>query len=246
MVELLKKYKRLNIILLLAIMSFLSLLLSLFRFYYTGSGLFLFLNWNLFLAFIPWLLTTIITVRPNLQKKKPVLLGILFFWTLFFPNALYILTDLFHLRLNLIMPIWFDLVLILSFAWTGLLFGFISLIDIEKFLANYTNKKIISLISVFLLFVASFGIYLGRYLRWNSWDIIVSPFSLFYDISDRIINPFSHPGTWGMTILMGLLLNMVKPDQKACWKAKMLSYLFQQVAQMNTTSKVACLMPKEE
>ncbi len=208
MVELLKKHKRLNLVLLLAAMSFSSFLLSLFRVYYTGSALFLFLNWNLFLAFIPWLLTTIIVVNPNLQKKKLLLLAILFFWTLFFPNALYILTDLFHLRLNSLMPIWFDLVLILSFAWTGLLFGFISLIDIEKFLVAYANKKLISVISIFLLFTASFGIYIGRYLRWNSWDIIISPFSLIYDISDRIINPFAHPGTWGMTILMGLLLNM--------------------------------------
>ena len=208
MLELLKKHKRLNLTLLLAIISFSSFLLSLFRVYLTGSGLFLFLNWNLFLAFIPWLFTTIIIIKPNLQKKKLVLFGLLFLWALFFPNALYILTDLFHLRVSSLMPIWFDLVLILSFAWTGLLFGFLSLIDIEKLLAEYTNTKIISFISVFLLFVASFGIYIGRYLRWNSWDLIISPFSLLYDISDRIINPFAHPGTWGMTILMGLLLNM--------------------------------------
>jgi uncharacterized membrane protein len=208
MVELLKKYKRLNISLLLATMSFSSLLLSLLRVYLTGSNLFLFLNWNLFLAFIPWFFTTIIIIKPNLQKKKLVLLVLLFLWTLFFPNALYILTDLFHLRVNSLMPIWFDMILILSFAWTGLLFGFMSLVDIEKLLSKYTNTKIISFISVLLIFVASFGIYIGRYLRWNSWDIIVSPFSLLNDISERIINPSDHLGTWGMTILMGLLLNM--------------------------------------
>ena len=208
MVELLKKYNRLNISILLSIISLSCFLLSLFRVYLTGSSLFLFLNWNLFLAFIPWLFSTLIIVKPNLQKKKPVLLGLFFLWIIFFPNALYILTDLFHLRINSLMPIWFDLVLILSFAWTGLLFGFISLIDIERLLTEYTNTKIVSFISVFLLFTASFGIYIGRYLRWNSWDIIISPFSLFYDISDRIINPLAHPGTWGMTFLMGLLLNM--------------------------------------
>ncbi len=208
MAALLKKHNRLNLTLLLAIMSFSSFLLSLFRVYLTGSALFLFLNWNLFLAFIPWLFTTIIIIKPNLQKNKLILFGLLFLWTLFFPNALYILTDLFHLRVSSLMPIWFDLVLILSFAWTGLLFGFMSLIDIEKLLLEYTNTRIITFISVFLLFVASFGIYIGRYLRWNSWDLIISPFSLLYDISDRIFNPFAHPGTWGMTILMGLLLNM--------------------------------------
>lgn len=216
MVKLLKLHNRLNITLLLVIMSVSSFLLSLFRVYLTGSSFLLFLNWNLFLAFIPWFFTSIIILKPNLQKKKPVLLGLLFLWILFFPNALYILTDLFHLRASSLMPIWFDLILILSFAWIGLLFGFISLIDIEKLLAGYLNTNIISIISIFLLFTASFGIYIGRYLRWNSWDIIASPFSLFYDISERIINPLEHFGTWGMTILMGLLLNMFY------WSFKML------------------------
>jgi len=208
MIDLLKAHNRLKLTILLAFMSISSFLLSLFRVYYTNSSLFLFLNWNLFLAFIPWMLTTILLIKPELQKKRLVLFAVLFFWMLFFPNALYILTDLFHLQVNSLMPVWFDMILILSFAWTGLLFGFLSLIDIEKILAEYTNVKVISFVSAFLLFAASFGIYLGRYLRWNSWDIIAQPVLLFYDISDRIINPFAHPATWGMTILMGLMLNM--------------------------------------
>jgi uncharacterized membrane protein len=59
------------------------------------------------------------------------------------------------------------------------------------------------------LFLGSFGIYLGRYLRWNSWDIINKPFQLMYDIGDRLINPFSHSRTWGMTLLFGLFLNIL-------------------------------------
>jgi uncharacterized membrane protein len=62
---------------------------------------------------------------------------------------------------------------------------------------------------VILLFLGSFGVYLGRYLRWNSWDIITEPFRLFYDIADRIINPFEHPRTWGMTLFMGLFLTII-------------------------------------
>ena len=107
------------------------------------------------------------------------------------------------------MPVWFDLVLILSFAWTGLLFGFLSLWDIERLLSRYLSRFWISVISIGLLFLGSFGIYLGRYLRWNSWDIIKEPFGLLYDIGDRLINPFSHPRTWGMTLFMGFFLNLV-------------------------------------
>jgi uncharacterized membrane protein len=76
-------------------------------------------------------------------------------------------------------------------------------------LSKYFKQKYISIISTTLLFLGSFGIYIGRYLRWNSWDIITEPFKLIYDISDRIINPLSHTRTWGMTIIMGLFLNMV-------------------------------------
>jgi uncharacterized membrane protein len=171
--------------------------------------MFLFLNWNLFLAFIPWALTILVRIKPIIQKKRITIVTLLVSWLLFFPNAPYILTDLFHLRLKSAMPIWFDLVLILSFAWTGILFGFLSLLDIENILGKSIKSRYITLISIGLMFLGSFGIYLGRFLRWNSWDIISEPFKLIYDIGDRIINPFSHPRTWGVTILMGILLTII-------------------------------------
>jgi uncharacterized membrane protein len=148
-------------------------------------------------------------LKPNWAKNKISLIVLLIVWLLFFPNAPYIFTDLFHLRLKLAMPLWFDFTMIMSFAWTGLLFGFLSLWDIEKQLAKSMKRKYIAIISVALLFIGSFGIYIGRYLRWNSWDIISEPFKLIYDIGERIINPFSHPRAWGMTILMGIFLNIL-------------------------------------
>jgi uncharacterized membrane protein len=169
----------------------------------------LFLNWNLFLAFIPWAVTSIAIIKPNIQKYKITIFILLAIWLLFFPNAPYILTDLFHLRLKTSMPKWFDLILILCFAWTGLVFGFLSLWDIERIMSKSINEIWIDIISVSLLFIGSFGIYLGRFLRWNSWDIINEPFNLIYDIGDRLINPFDHPRTWGMTLFMGLFLNMI-------------------------------------
>jgi len=106
-------------------------------------------------------------------------------------------------------PLWFDLVLILSFAGTGLLFGFISLIDIEKILSSFFSRGKIVFITISFLFLSGFGIYIGRYLRWNSWDIINNPVPLFSDIIHRFANPFSHPRTWGLTIILGILLNLL-------------------------------------
>ena len=185
------------------------LAVSLFRFVYTDTNVFLFLNWNLFLAFIPWALSSMMMLSPRMRQSQWMLMLLLCVWLLFFPNAPYILTDLFHLRLNSSMPVWFDLVLILSYAWTGLLFGFLSLWDIECVLRKRLSTKVVTGISVLLLFLGSFGIYIGRYLRWNSWDLLTSPFQLLYDIGDRLANPFSHPRTWGMTLLMGIFLNII-------------------------------------
>jgi uncharacterized membrane protein len=182
---------------------------SIFRLIYSDTRLFLFLNWNLFLAFIPWLFSSILVIYPGIRKSKAALTILLLSWLLFFPNAPYILTDLFHLRLESTMPVWFDLVLILSFAWTGLMFGFMSLWDIEFILESKVNRKLLPVVSSVLLFLGSFGIYLGRYLRWNSWDILQEPFKLFYDIGDNLINPFHHPRTWGMTLFMFVFLSMI-------------------------------------
>jgi uncharacterized membrane protein len=197
----------LNITILLIVMSLFSFGLTLLRFIITDTKVFLFLNWNLFLAFIPWLISSLIIVK-GINKRYLIVILVLS-WLLFFPNSPYILTDLFHLRLRSSAPVWYDLIVILSFAWTGLLFGFISLMDIEDLLGKYLRKKYVTTLSILFLFIAGFGIYLGRFLRWNSWDIIRNPFGLFNDLSDRFTNPLIHPRTWGMTILMGILLNMM-------------------------------------
>jgi uncharacterized membrane protein len=60
-----------------------------------------------------------------------------------------------------------------------------------------------------LLFISSFGVYIGRYLRWNSWDVVDDPYPLFRDIAVRVLDPMDHPRAWGLTLLLGVLLNMV-------------------------------------
>jgi len=225
----LKKANRLNETALLFAFSTMCLALSIVRVFASATPTFLFLNWNLFLAFIPWAASSALLLYPKLQQKKWAVVSVLGVWLLFFPNAPYILTDLFHLKYSaLTMPLWFDLVLILSFAWVGLMFGFMSLWDIEKILKSYVSQSrlkrffsaglAIPVVSSFLLFIGSFGIYLGRYLRWNSWDIIAEPFALIYDIGDRFINPFAHPQTWGVTLFMGLFLNVVY------WSLRLVKY----------------------
>ncbi|RLJ23084.1 putative membrane protein [Chryseobacterium sp. 7] len=198
---------RFKINILLILMTVFCFSLSAFRYYISDTKVFLFLNWNLLLAWIPLLLSSFILAF-NIRSKIS-LMAIIIVWILFFPNSPYILTDLFHLRARNAIPIWYDLIVILSYAWTGLICGFISLNDIEKRLSDYGNRNIINGVIVFFLFMSSFGVYLGRFLRWNSWDVLNNPFGLFSDIVVRLIYPMEYTKTWGVTVLMGLMLNFM-------------------------------------
>jgi uncharacterized membrane protein len=177
-----------------------------FRIVYSQTIHYRFLLWNLFLAIVPLLITHFMLVTAKRKTGKLKMTLVLGGWLLFFPNAPYILTDLFHLKQNSSMPLWFDLVLILSFAWTGLLAGFLSLQHIERTLLNWMSKSWSGVLVMIMMFMSGFGIYLGRFLRWNSWDIFRKPGELANDVADRFINPFEHPGTWGVTFFVGMML----------------------------------------
>jgi uncharacterized membrane protein len=181
--------------------------LSVGRCMISGTSGFLFLNWNLFLAGIPLLLSRLLMHNDNITKTKVVLLVPM--WLLFFPNAPYILTDLFHLGNTNTMPKWFDLMMILMFAWAGLFAGFKSLQDIQRMLAKFMSERKSMLIVVLLLFIAAFGVYIGRFERWNSWDILTHPFSVMGDVVEKFTDPMRHLRTWGVTLMLGTLLNVI-------------------------------------
>ncbi len=199
---------RFEVLLLLTFTVIFCFSLSLMRVALTGSLMYIFLNWNLFLAMVPFFFSSYIVSHRTVINRYSVLL-LASAWLLFFPNSPYILTDLFHLHERDGMPKWFDLIMILSFAWAGLLFGFMSLFQIERILLEKLDTVKTCIIIVFLLFISGFGVYIGRFLRWNSWDIVSNPAALFTDIADRFIHPFSHGRTWGITILMGTLLSLI-------------------------------------
>lgn len=175
------------------------------RIWYSSDNHYAFLVWNLFLAGVPFFVSTFLLLA------KRVTSAVIFWllaavWLLFFPNAPYILTDLFHLREKAPVPLWYDLALILSFAWNGLLLGFVSLADMQKEFTRRFGKFTSWLFVLLSLGLSGFGIYLGRYLRWNSWDIVSNPTALAADIMERFINPLAHPRTWGVTLVFSIFL----------------------------------------
>ncbi len=143
--------------------------------------MFLFLVWNLALAWIPYFLAQFLRFSEKKGRPTLVSLGLLGAWLLFFPNAPYLVTDLLHLRPKPPVPHWFDLMLLFSFACTGLMLGLLSLYEVQKFMRKHLAEAQVWAATVGIAFLGGFGVWLGRYQRWNSWDIIVRPVTLLKD-----------------------------------------------------------------
>jgi uncharacterized membrane protein len=174
------------------------------RFCYSGTIAYAFLLWNIFLSAVPLYASTTLL----LTKKKYVQWILMALWLLFFPNALYMITDLVHLKTLSGVPIWFDAILFFSAAANGLLFAYISLQQVKFFLATMMSRKSSGILLNVFLCNGSFGVYSGRYLRWNSWDIISDPITMTMQVSEHIIHPLQHLRTWGMTITLTLFFSI--------------------------------------
>jgi uncharacterized membrane protein len=144
---------------------------------YSGTSGYTNLVWNLFLAWIPFVLSYTAYIlswkRSSLYLIIPVTA---FLWLIFFPNALYILTDLQHLsRQSSAAPLWYDVIMLVWFSWTGLLLGIVSLYFMHEIIQR-TFGRVVGWAFVLLVSgLSSFGVYLGRFGRFNSWDLLQSP-----------------------------------------------------------------------
>ncbi|WCL50673.1 DUF1361 domain-containing protein [Leptospira sp. GIMC2001] len=153
-----------------------------FRIFYFKNKYNHFLVWNLFLALVPLLIAYVSFIYYKVRRKIDLVLIIfLLIWLLFFPNAPYIVSDFIHLKPKKGIPIWYDICLFYSFSWNGMLSGIMSLRLIQILISDRFNKLIGWLIVLAIAPLASFGIYLGRFYRWNSWDIVNDPVHIIYE-----------------------------------------------------------------
>ncbi len=173
----------------------------------SGELRFIFLIWNLFLAWIPFIVSAQFKIMQVKQWWMQALICLV--WFIFFPNALYIVTDLIHLDARTNVPKWYDAVLLFTAATVSLIMAFVSLFRAEAFLLYRFNERVVNGIMLAVLFFASFGVYLGRFLRWNSWDVISQPAGLFFSVVDRLFFPLQHLHTWGITVLYTILFYLL-------------------------------------
>ena len=197
------KFKILSIITVLIGMS---LFLLIIRIKLTHSFFGTFLIWNLFLAIIPYAITTYLNHK---QMRDKLLLFFCFsIWLVFLPNAPYIITDLLHLRLSNDGTIWLDILIVSSFAASGLLLFYLSIKDMLLLLKPYLSKPKLNLLSFLIITLSSFGMYLGRELRYNSWEILSQPQNISIDILNIVIQPYNHKEAWLFTLAFTLFLSV--------------------------------------
>jgi len=178
------------------------------RYLHTGSSQSSNLVWNLFLAWIP-LVVALLVYDAHRRGARPVVLlagGVA--WLLFFPNAPYLLTDFKHLDTWSGVPVWFDVVLLSAAAWTGLLLGFASLYLVQSVARDLLSAAAAWAIVLASIVLGSVGMYLGRFERWNSWDVVSSPRSLFGDLWSGVMSPADHPRALAVTVLFAAFLTL--------------------------------------
>mgnify|MGYP000291855005 CR=1 FL=1 len=156
----------------LLLFSVFGITLVLIRQYIKPDMRFLFLIKNLLLAWVPFIISACLSKK---RLKFYVLYPLLFLWLLFFPNALYLITDYFHLWPKPSTSVWYDLIMISTFAIVGLFLALSSLKKIESLMLRKRSKSLAKLIIVVFMYLGSLGVYIGRFMRLNSWDVIKDP-----------------------------------------------------------------------
>jgi len=177
------------------------------RAYLSRTWIFSFMLWNLFLAWIPYLCSLGVALLYQRHPRRwwallpPAVVGLAFF-----PNAPYIITDFLHLAERLPIPLWFDVGMLASFAWTGIVLAVYALRILQNVARVWIGSALSWVFVLAILGASGVGIYLGRFLRWNSWDLASQPGAILYDILGPLRSPLAHPRAIGVTLLFSALL----------------------------------------
>ena len=178
------------------------------RVVYTGSGDYRNMIWNLALAWIPFVVALGIYDRHRRGASAARLAVPAVVWLLFLPNAPYLVTDLKYLAELDGAPLWFDVMLLTTFAWVGLLLGFASLYLMHAVAARIAGTVAGWSAVATVLALTAFGVYLGRFRRWNSWDVVRDPTGLGAELWGGVTDPLAHPHTLAVTFALGVFLSL--------------------------------------
>ncbi len=199
----------------LILLTLLSAVLLITRDLKTGDTISIALLWNLFLAWVPLFFAL---VGRRLQSRKQMSINVrsiliyicLGFWLLFFPNSPYIITDLIHLTETQRHLLWFDSVSFFIVALAGLSMGLYSLFVAHQIILRLTGHfRAWGIISLSVI-LSGFGLYLGRFVRFNSWDLFTNPVFLLRKSFQELQNPLAIQMTTVFSLVVMVLYISLK------------------------------------
>lgn len=204
----LRHSRQLGVVASLVLLTLLCIGLLILRVVHSHHTTYVWLWWNLFLA---WLPLGFALVAHNVYSRHSRLSWFLVFgcaiiWLAFFPNAPYLVTDIIHLQHRPDAPFWFDLILFVSIAWTGCFLGLVSLFLMQEVVRRAVGSAASWVFALATLALSGFGIYLGRFLRWNSWDVFFTPTRIFGSLLDGLRHPAAHSQSIVFSLIFAVFL----------------------------------------
>jgi uncharacterized membrane protein len=191
----------------LVLASILALIFFTMRVIYSDAWYYRNLVWNLILAWIPYIFSmTAALMNLLLPKQWWLIIPPSLIWLLFIPNAPYIVTDFYHLVERRPVPLWYDIGLIAIYAFTGCFLAIASLRTMQHLVQKYLGTLLSWVFAFSVLGLCGLGIYLGRFGRWNSWDLLTNTQAVLTDIALHLLNPFENPRFIGFTLMFTAIL----------------------------------------
>lgn len=127
-------------------------------------------------------------------------------WLAFFPNAPYLVTDFLHWERDTSVIWWYELALIVLFAWTGCVLAAVSLRMMHGWVRDWAGRAAGAMFVLGVIGLSGVGVYLGRFHRFNSWDLVTRPGTLWGQVADGLADPLHHGRAFLVSLLFALVM----------------------------------------
>ena len=161
-----------------------------------------YLVWNLVLAWIPLFFAAVFTM----VRRRVWLIPLVLAWLAFLPNAPYLVTDLVHLAEGV--ELWRHVLQFGVAAWTGIILGVVSLHLVHDRLQREFGLVIGWIAVVLSIGLCALGVVIGRFQRWNSWDLVTRPDAVATTTLDWVRSPFADVRSTGVALAVAAFFGL--------------------------------------
>jgi uncharacterized membrane protein len=175
----------------------------------TGSLELAFLGWNLALAWAPVGLASIASWLVARDRVVAAVAATVAWW-LFFPNAIYLVTDLIYAGAGHGVLRWYDVAMLAVFAFAGGVIAMGSLERMRALVASRAGEWPSWAFAASVWLSSGIGVWLGRVRRWNSWDVLFAPGDIVRDAAHLLLAPRAHASAWVIALVFAALLGALQ------------------------------------